>query len=76
MINSYYLIDKNLKIGFKSNLESHNLNHTKSILRITPKFPDIGIKTRFINKILHEMVTGYARLLNQYKFIILYFIFS
>ena len=68
MINPYYFIDENLKIGFKINLESHNINHANSLLNIEPNFPDIGIETRYINKILKEMATIHARLINQYKF--------
>ena len=69
MINPYYFIDENLTIGFKINLESHNINHANSLLNIIPNFPDIGIEKRYINKILKEMATIYARLINQYKFI-------
>ena len=68
MINPYYLIDENLKIGFKINLERHNINHANSLLNIIPNFPDIGIETRYINKILKEMATIYSKLINQYKF--------
>ena len=68
MINPYYFIDENFKIGFKINLESHNINHANSLLNIEPNFPDIGSETRYINKILKEMATIYARLINQYKF--------
>ena len=70
MINPYYFIDENLKIGFKINLESHNNNHSNSLLNIEPNFPDIGIQTRYVNvnKILKEMTTIYSRLINQYKF--------
>ena len=68
MINPYYFIDENLKIGFKINLEGHNINHTNSLLNIEPNFPDIGIETRYINKILKEMATIYARLINQYYY--------
>ena len=68
MINPYYFIDENLKIGFKINLESHNINHANSLLNIEPNFPDNGIETRYINIILKEMATNYARLINPYKF--------
>ena len=71
MNNLCYFIDENLKIGFKINLESHNFNHDfnhNSLLIIVPNFPDIGIETRYINKILKEMATIYARLINQYNF--------
>ena len=38
------------------------------LLNIETNFPDIGIETRYINNILKEMATIYARLINQYKF--------
>ena len=65
LINPYYFIDKNLKIGFKINLESHNISHGNSILIITPKVPDFVIEFRYINKIIKELSVIYARLLNQ-----------
>ena len=68
MINPYYFIDKNLKIGFKINLESHNFSHANSILNIIPKFPELGIEFRYINKIIKELSVIYSRLINQYKF--------
>ena len=68
MINRYYFINKNLKIGFKINLDSHNFSHANSILTITPKFPEFGIEFRYINKIIKELYVIYARLINQYKF--------
>ena len=68
MINPYYFIGKNLKKGFKINLESRNISHANSILTITPKFPEFGIEYRYINKILKELSVIYARLINQYKF--------
>ena len=68
MINPYFFIDENLKIGFKINLESHNISHAKSVLTIIPNFPEFGIKFRFINKVIRELSVIYARLINQYKF--------
>ena len=68
MINPYFFIDGNLKTGFKINLESHENNHANSLLNIIPNFPHIVIKTIYINKILKEMATIYARLINQYQF--------
>ena len=65
MINPYFFIDENLKNGFKINLESHNFSHANSILTITPKFPDFGIESRYINKIIKELSVIYARLINQ-----------
>ena len=46
MINPYYFIDENLKIGCKINLESHNINHAISLLNIEPNFPAIAIEAR------------------------------
>ena len=68
MIDPYYFIDENLKIGFIINLESHNISHANSIMTITPKFPALGIEFRYINKIVKELSVIYARLINQYKF--------
>ena len=68
MINPYFFIDKNLKTGFKIDLESHNFSHANSILTILPKFPEYGIEFRYINKIVKELSVIYARLINQYKF--------
>ena len=68
MINPYYFIDENLKIGFKINLESHNNNHANSNLTVTPKFSEFGIEFRYIYKIIKALSVIYARLINQYKF--------
>ena len=68
MINPCYFIDENFKIGFKINLESHNINHANSLLNIEPSFADVGIETRYVNKVLKELSVIYARLTNQYKF--------
>ena len=68
MINPYYFIDKNLKIGFKNNLENHNISHANSILTFTPNFSEFGIEFRYIKKIVKELSVIYARLINQYKF--------
>ena len=68
MINPYCFTHENLKIGFKINLESHNINHANSLLNIVPNFTAIGIETKYINEIPKEMATIYARLMNQHKF--------
>ena len=54
MIKPYYFIDEKLKIGFKINLESHNIDHAKFLLKIIPNFPDAGTETRYVNKILKK----------------------
>ena len=68
MINPYYFTDRNLKVGFKINLDSHNLHHANSKLTIIPNYPEFGIDVRYINKIMKELSVIYARLINQYKF--------
>ena len=68
MINPYYFTDRNLKVGFKINLDSHHINHANSKLTIIPYHPEFGIEFRYINKIMKELAVIYARLINQYKF--------
>ena len=51
MINPYYFTGRNLTVGFKINLDSHNLHHTNSKLTILPNHPEFGIEVRYINKI-------------------------
>ena len=68
MINPYYFTDRNLKVGFKINLDSHNTNHANSKLAIIPIYPEFGIEVRYINKIIKKLSVIYARLINQYKF--------
>ena len=68
MINPYYFTDRNLKVGFKINLDSHHINHANSKLTIIPYHPEFGIEVRYINKIMKELSVIYARLINQYKF--------
>ena len=63
MINLYYFTDRNLKVGFKINLDSHNTNHLNSKLTITPNHPEFGIEVRYINKIKKELSVIYARLI-------------
>ena len=68
MNNPYYFTDRNLKIGFKINLDSHQINHANSKLTIIPNYPESGIEVRYINKIIKELSVIYARIINQYKF--------
>ena len=46
MINPYYFTDRNLKVGFKINLDSHHINHANSKLTITPSYPEFGMEVR------------------------------
>ena len=57
-----------MKVGFKINLDSHNLHHTSSKLTITPNHHEFGIEVRYINKIMKELAVIYARFINQYIF--------
>ena len=50
LINPYCFFDENLKNGFKINLQSRNISHAISILTFTPKFPELDIEYRYINK--------------------------
>ena len=68
MINPYYFTNRNLSVGFKINLDSHNLHHTSSKLTILPIYPEFGIEFCYIKKIMKELAMIYARLKNQYKF--------
>ena len=68
MLNPYYFTNRALKMGFEINLDSHHINHANSKLTILPNYSGFGIETIYINKILKEMATIYARLTNQYKF--------
>ena len=54
MINPYYFTDRNLKVGFKINLDSHHINHDNSKLIIIPNHPEFGIEVRYIDKIVKE----------------------
>ena len=69
MNNPYYFSNENIQIGFKIILDSQNLNHANSILSIIPFYPYFVFETRYIKKILSELATIYARLINHYEFI-------
>ena len=68
MLNPYYFTDRNIKVGFKINLDSHHINHANSKLTIKPNYPEFGIDVRYINKIMKELAVIYARLISQYIF--------
>ena len=68
MVNPYYFTDRALQVGFKSNLDSHHINHANSKITIMSNYPEFGIEVRYINKIIKELSVIYARLINQYKF--------
>ena len=60
MINPYYFIDENLKIGFRINVDGHNISHANSTLTITPNLPEFGIEVRYIIKFMKELSVIYA----------------
>ena len=68
MNNPYILIHRNSEVGFKSNLDSHHINHAISKLTSTPNFPEFGLENRYVIKIMKELSVINARLINQYKF--------
>ena len=68
MNNPYYFTDRNLKVGFKFNLDCRHINHCNSKLTITPNYPEIGIEVGYNIKIMKEYSIIYARLINQNKF--------
>ena len=67
IVTPHYSTDENSKIGFKIELDNHNIIHANSVLSITSIYPDFGIEKSYNNKILEETSTIYARLKNQYK---------
>ena len=38
MLNPFYFTDRNLQVGFKIDLDSHQINHANSKLTITPNY--------------------------------------
>ena len=63
MISPYYFTDRNLKVGFKINLDTHHINLAISKLTITPTYPEFGIEVRYLNEIMKELSVIYARLI-------------
>ena len=68
MINLYYFTDRNLKVGFKINLDSHHINHTNSELNITANYREFGIEVRNIIRNIKELSFFYVRKINPYIF--------
>ena len=68
MISPYYFTERNLKVGFKINLDSHHINQANSKLTIIPNYPESGIEIRYINKIMKKLSCIYASLIKQFKF--------
>ena len=50
MINPYYCADRNLRIGFKINLDSHHNNHSSSKLTNKPNVLELGTEFRYKKK--------------------------
>ena len=68
MINPFYSTDRALKVGFKNNLDTHNIIHANSKLTITHNYPELRFEVRYKIKIIKELSVVYARLINQYIF--------
>ena len=68
MIILYSFTNRNFKVGFKINVDTHHINHANSKLTIIPNYPEFGIEIRYVNKIMKKMSINHARLINQYKF--------
>ena len=61
MINPYYFTDRNLKLGFKVNLDSHHMNHANSNLTIIPKYPELSvIHAILINQFIFKYQTVFS----------------
>ena len=65
MINPYFFSDRNLKVGIKINLDTHQITHAKGKVTIIPKNSEFGIEVRYIIKIIEELSAFYAKLINQ-----------
>ena len=50
MLIPYYFTDRNLRVGFKINLDSHHINHANSKLTIIPNYPEFGIEVCYVKK--------------------------
>ena len=66
--NPDYFTDRALQIWISISLQSHHINHEKSRSNIKRNFIQIAIDFRYFIKILKQMATKYAGLLNQYEF--------
>ena len=60
MISPYYFTDRALQVQYNITLESHHINHAKSILIVKPNSPESGAEIRYINKILKELSSIFA----------------
>ena len=68
MIKFLFFTNRNSKVGFKINLDTHHINHASSKLINTPNYPKFGIETRYFNRIIKDLSVIHARLINQYIF--------
>ena len=68
MISPYYFTERNLKVGFKINLDSHHINQANSKLTIIPNYSESGIEVRHINEIIKELSSIFPRLIKQFEF--------
>ena len=59
--NPCYFTDRALPVGFNISLDSYHINHSISELTNKPNFPEFGVELRYIDKLLKEMATIFAR---------------
>ena len=64
MINRYYFTDRALQVGHNNTKDNNHITHSISKTKIEPKFKELGIKTRYIIKILKVMATNNGGILN------------
>ena len=50
MNNPYYFIDENIKVGFKTNIESHKINHANSLYILFLTFQTSDLKQDMLIK--------------------------
>ena len=57
VIIPYYFTDRNLKVGFKINLDALEINHDNSKLTSKPNYPEFGFGVRYVGKIIKQYLS-------------------
>ena len=68
MITPYCFIDRALQVGFKITLGCHKISHANSKVNIKPNFAELRFESRYNSKILKEIATVHATVINQCKY--------
>ena len=66
LINPYYFTGRALQFGINITLQKHHNSHAYFKKIIKQNHPGFGIEVRYLNKLLKEMATIYARLIDQF----------